>query len=58
MDASYSAWCRVDRGEMPDWYGRRVAAGAQRVERIAIPLARRIDRDAMGRQMVEECWWG
>lgn len=32
--------------------------GAHYAERIGLPIARRLDREAMGRQMAEECWWG
>lgn len=31
---------------------------ALRIDRFAIPRASRLDREAAGRQMVEECWWG
>jgi hypothetical protein len=31
---------------------------ACRRQRWAFPLARLLDRSAMGAQMAEECWWG
>lgn len=34
---------------------RRVARLA---EKIGLPLALRLDREAAAQQMVEECWWG
>lgn len=33
------------------WIGRDI-------QRIAFPVARRLDRNAMGEQMVNEGWWG
>ena len=33
------------------WIGRNI-------QRAAFPIARRLDRNAMGEQMVNEGWWG
>ena len=32
--------------------------GGQMTQKIAFPLARRLDKEAMGDQMVNEGWWG
>lgn len=51
-DAAYAANCREAHSEA-FW-----AAGARRAQRLAFPIARRLDREAMADQMIEECWWG
>jgi Uri superfamily endonuclease len=44
-------------------YERRHPAGsavcfARVAERVVVPIARRINHEAAGQQMIEECWWG
>lgn len=57
-DGSYHAWVRKDRDGAPEWWEHGWGWMAKRAERVALPLARRLDREATGQQMVEECWWG
>lgn len=58
LSASYTAWCQVDTGEMPQWWDKLWLFGARTVGRFAMPLALRLDTNATVRQMVEESWWG
>lgn len=53
IEAAYSAHCR----DMPRWEAWWVA-GARRAQRFALPIAERLDHEAMINQMAEECWWG
>lgn len=55
MDASYAAYVRFDGDTR---WSRAWAAGARRAQRVAFPLARKLDHVAMSEQMAEECWWG
>jgi len=60
-DASYAAYVRCDKGEIPWWGYHSVWSWiASRIEHIALPLARRLDPDNkyMGAEMAEHGWWG
>jgi hypothetical protein len=57
-DASYAAWVRKDKGEVGARYDAYWAWGARNVQRLALPLASRLDSDATGAEMVEHGWWG
>lgn len=58
LAASYGAWVRVDKGEMPAWWDKLWAWPCRCVNRVAIPIASRLDNQATGEQMAEEGWWG
>ena len=58
IDASYAAWCRQDRGEVPRWWADLWNFPCRWVNRLAIPVASRLDSWATGEQMAEEGWWG
>jgi hypothetical protein len=53
IQAAYQANCRG----MPRWESAW-SWGSRKVQGVAFPLARKLDREAMVDQMVEECWWG
>jgi hypothetical protein len=53
IEAAYLANCAGAKWREALW-----AAGGRRAEKVAFPLARRLDERAMVEQMVEECWWG
>ena len=53
IQAAYLANCNGSPRREAMW-----AAGGRRVQRFALPLARRLDREAMTDQMIEEGWWG
>lgn len=55
---SYNSWVRVDKGEFGPWWHAVWSYPCPYVEGIAIPLARRLDKEAMVDQMVDEGWWG
>jgi hypothetical protein len=51
IDASYAAYVRRDKGEVPGWWDKPWAWAAGRVSGFAIPLASRLDRSATGAEM-------
>lgn len=53
IEAAYHANCAGMPRMEAMW-----AFGGRQVQRVAFPLARRLDREAMTDQMIEECWWG
>lgn len=59
-DASYSAYVRCDRDGLPRGYERFWTWLANRIEHIALPLARRLNTEdnCMGAEMAEQSWWG
>lgn len=53
VDRSYAAYCAGRPRTQAVW-----SRGGLGAEWIAFPLARGIDREAMGDQMAQEGWWG
>jgi hypothetical protein len=53
IEAAYRAYCD-DMPRLEALWSR----GGRHVQRIAFPLASRLDREAMGEQMAREGWWG
>lgn len=53
LTQAYLANCRGDKG-IENLYG----AASRALARLSFPLARKLDKEAMTTQMVEECWWG
>ena len=58
IQASYCAYVRRDSGHAPEWWDKPWPALSRRINRVALPLASRLDGDAAGAQMIEEAWWG
>ena len=57
-DASYSAYMRRDSGKAPWWWDKPWAWMARKVNRVAIPLALKLDKEAAVTEMVNQGWWG
>lgn len=53
ISAAYDANC-AGMKRMEAFWG----FGGRQAQRVAFPIARRLDREAMTDQMIEECWWG
>jgi hypothetical protein len=58
ISASYEAYVRVDKGQMPNWWMKPWDWLARRVNQVAIPSARKLDKDAMVEEMAKQGWWG
>lgn len=58
--ASYSAYVRCDKGELPWGWHRFWTRQARRIDRIALGLARKLDKSNrwLGQEMIEAGWWG
>lgn len=53
LDHSYSAHGKNHKLRSGAW-----ARSGHLLQKPLFPIARRLDKDAMGDQMAEECWWG
>ena len=58
--ASYSAYVRCDKGELPQGWERFWTLLARRIEKSGLGLARKLDPDNrwMGQEMANAGWWG
>ncbi len=58
--ASYSAYVRCDKGELPRGWDSFWTFLANRIDHLALPICRRLDPNNrwMGEEMVRHGWWG
>lgn len=53
IEAAYIANCNKEK-ETEEMYANLGVL----LQKMLFPIARRLDKNAMARQMVNECWWG
>jgi hypothetical protein len=57
-NASFAAHIRVMNKERPCYYGEFFDGLAKLIDRIAVPLATKLNKYSAGEEMVEYGWWG
>lgn len=58
INTTYYCWMLKDRGIVGGWLEDAMKVPTKRINKIALPLAKLIHKEAHVDQMIEEGWWG